>query len=403
MQTISSPTARRIAVAATGLATARPSARGTLRHARATIRHLGLLQIDSVNVLARAHEMPLWARIGDHDRTVLSRLASSREVFEYWGHEASIIPVEDEPLYRWRMHRARDGIDTWGGVARLRKEQPELIDAVRRRLHDEGPLSAADLRNGPASTEPWWGWDATKIALEYLLWAGEVSAVRGPTFERRYDVRERMLPAAVLDAPTPTIEDAHRTLLLRAARALGVGWARDLADYYRIRVPEARPRLGELVESGELVQVQIEGWDEPAFLSPEAPRARRVRAATLVSPFDPLVWERTRTERLFDFRYRIEIYVPAPKRVHGYYVLPFLLGDRLVARVDLKADRKLGRLQVPAAFVEDHASPAVVADSLTVELRALAGWLGLETIEVGRKGNLANALRGSVRTSENRS
>ena len=391
-RTLSLAQARRVAIGSIGLAAPRPEAHGDRRHARKVFGRLGLIQIDSVNVLARAHEMPLWARLGAHDRTVLSRMAAARELFEYWGHEASLIPVDDEPLYRWRMARARDGRDTWGGIARLQREQPRLIDEIRARLHAEGPLSAGDLRDGPARTEAWWGWDAVKIALEYLLWAGEASALRGPTFERRYDVRERMLPARVLAAPTPTDADAHRELLRRAARAHGIGWARDLADYHRIRVTDAKPRLAELVESGDLVPVRVEGIDEIAYLSRDATRPRSARHASLLSPFDPLVWERRRAERLFEFRYRIEIYTPAHKRVHGYYVLPFLLEDRLAARVDLKADRKESQLLVQGAFLEPHAEPGPTIDALAGELRALAEWLGLDAIRVGRRGDLARGL-----------
>jgi uncharacterized protein YcaQ len=391
--TLSLAQARRIAVGSSGLAAPRPAAHGDRRHARKVFARLGLIQIDSVNVLARAQEMPLWARVGHHDRSVLSRMAAAGELFEYWGHEASLIPVDDEPLYRWRMARARDGRDTWGGIARLRRERPDLIAEVRTRLHAEGPLTAGDLRDGPSRTEAWWGWDAVKIALEYLLWAGEISAVRGSTFERRYDVRERMLPARVLAAPTPTDADAHRELLRRAARSHGVGWARDLADYHRIRMTDAKPRLAELVESGDLISARIDGIDEPAYLSRDAARPHRARHATLLSPFDPLVWERRRAERLFDFHYRIEIYTPAPKRVHGYYVLPFLLGDRLAARVDLKADRKASVLLVPGAFLETHAAAGPTIDALSGELRSLASWLGLDGVHVGRKGDLARGLQ----------
>jgi uncharacterized protein YcaQ len=396
MLQLSQAHARRIAIGSVGLGAARPSAHGDRRHARKVIDRVGLIQIDSVNVLARAQEMPLWARIGHHDRTVLPRMAAACELFEYWGHEASLIPVRDEPLFRWRMHRARDGIDTWQGIKRLAKEQPNFLAEVRARLRAEGPLTASDLRDGPGNTEPWWGWDATKVALEYLLWAGEASATRGTTFERRYDIRERILPDDVLRAPDPSVADAHRELIRRAARAHGVGWARDLADYYRIKTPEARPRIAELVESGELIPVQIEGHKEVAYLSKDASRPRRVVGATLLSPFDPLVWERQRTERLFDFRYRIEIYVPAPRRVHGYYVLPFLLDDRLAARVDLKADRKASCLLAPGAFVEAHADPAATAVALALELRALADWLGLDHVRVGSKGNLTSALRTAI-------
>ncbi len=388
--------ARRIAIAAQGLDRPRPPGRVDRRHARKVFDTVGLIQIDSVNVLARAQEMPLWARLGPHPRDVLPTMAAAGELIEYWGHEASLIRAVDEPWFRWRMDAARNGEATWQHVARMRRERPGFIDDVRDQIRERGPLTAADLRDGPGSTEPWWGWDDTKLALEALFWTGDVSAVRGKNFERRYDLRERMLPAEVLAIADPSRPDAHRELLRRAARSIGVGWLRDLADYYRLKLTDARPRVAELVDEGVLTPVRIGDWNETAYLAVGARAPRRVHAASLVSPFDPIVWERKRTERLFDFHYRIEIYTPAPKRRFGYYVLPFVYGDRPAARVDLKADRKTSTLLVPGAFLEPDEPAGEVADALASELRALAGWLGLDRITLGRRGNLAATLRSAL-------
>ncbi len=386
--------ARRVAIASLGLARPRPAGRGDRRHARRVLDHVGVIQIDSVNVLARAQEMPLWARLGDHDRTVLPRMAAARELFEYWGHQASLVRVADEPLFRWRMADARKGHRHWATVGIRR---PELLDEVLTAIREQGSIPAASIRTPAERSETWWGWDDTKRAFEYLLWCGEVSAVRGPNFERRYDLRERMLPPAVLAAPTPSRADAHRELLSRAARSLGVAWARDLAHYYLLKGADTKHRIPELVDSGELQPVLVEGVAEPAFMHRDAPLPRRASAATLLSPFDPLLWERTRTERLFGYPDPIEIYTPAPKRVHGYYVLPFLLGETLVARVDLKADRKARLLLVPGAFLEPGHDAASVSTALGAELRALATWLSLDDVRVGRKGDLALALRAALR------
>ncbi len=381
-------------MAAAGLAEARPGGRPDRRHLRRVIERLGLFQIDSVNVLARAHYLPLFSRIGPYPLRLLDDAAWSRrrELFEYWGHEASLLPLGAHPLLRWRMARAAEQFEAWGRTARLARERPDYVAAVLREVTQRGPLRAGALEEeGAARGGPWWGWREAKVALEWLFWTGQVTTAGRRTFERLYDLPERVLPPAVLDAPTPEPADAQRELMRISARALGVAAEPDLRDYFRLPLGDARARVGELVDSGELLPVTVEGWRRPAYLWHEARLPRRVRARALLAPFDPLVWERARTERIFGFRYRIEIYVPAPDRVHGYYVLPFLLGDRLVARVDLKADRLGSALLVQAAYAEAKA-PRETAQGLAAELRLMATWLGLERVVVGARGDLAPAL-----------
>jgi len=378
---LSAGEARRIALAAQGLAEPRHAGGHALRR---VLGRVGLVQVDSVNVLTRAHELVPFARLGPYPRDLLARAAgyAPRRLFEYWGHEASLLPVELQPLLRWRMERARD--DAWGGMRRIAREQPDLVARVLEEVRARGPVAASQLgdRARPRRSGPWWDWTDAKRAIEFLFWSGQASAARRTTsFERLYDLPERVLPAPVLAAPTPAVEDAQRELVRIAARACGVAAERDLRDYFRLPVAEARARVAELVEDGELVPVDVEGWGRtPGLLHRDARVPRRVEAAALVGPFDSLVWERSRVERVFGMRFRIEIYVPKPQRVHGYYVLPFVLGDRLVARVDLKADRREGVLRVPAAHAEPHAPPHT-REALRAELALLAGWLGLERAE----------------------
>ena len=380
---LSAAEARRVALAAQGFDRPREA---TPRAIRSTVERLGLLQIDSVNVLDRAHYLPLFARLGPYPREALDRLAwyAPRRLFEYWGHEASLIPVGTQPLLRWRMERARD--EAWGGMRAVAVERPELVERVLEQVRERGPVPASALvEDRPRRSGPWWDWSHTKQALEFLFWSGRVTSARRRRFERFYDVPERVLPAAVLAAPTPSPDAAQRELLAIAARALGVATETDLRDYFRLGAKEAAPRLAELVEDGRLVPVRVEGWRPDAYLWHEARVPRRVDARALVGPFDSLIWERPRAERLFGFRYRIEIYVPAPQRVHGYYVLPFLLGDRLVARVDLKSDRQAGQLRVQAVHYEDGA-PSETAEALEAELALMAGWLGVpEVTQVERR------------------
>ncbi|WP_244643820.1 winged helix-turn-helix domain-containing protein [Alsobacter metallidurans] len=388
--TLTATQARRIALAAQGFARPRPD-EATRTHFDAMTARLGLLQIDSVNVLARAHHMPAYSRLGPYDVGMLDQAAYGgrrRKLFEYWGHEASLIRCEHQPLLRWRMARAERGEGTYTGIARYGREHPDAVKAVLREVEKRGRLAARDLGE-ERGAGTWWGWSDTKRALEWLFWAGLVTtATRRGNFERVYDLTERVLPRKALDAPTPSEPDAHRELLRIAARALGVATSQDLRDYFRLG-PSASARLPELVEEGALLPVAVKGWKQPAYLSSDARKPRAVAAQAVVSPFDPLLWHRSRTERLFGVRYRIEIYTPAHKREHGYYVLPFLLGDRIVGRFDLKADRAAKRLIVQSAHLEAGQQPGPVAEAAADELHRLAAWLGLSTIEVKPKGDLA--------------
>lgn len=397
---LSAAQARRVALAAQGFDRPRPSAPAGARTMLQTVQRLGVLQIDSVNVLARAHYLPLFSRLGPYDRDRLDQASwrAPRRLFEYWGHEASLLPVALQPLLRWRMARAAD--DAWGGMRRVATEQPQLVARVLEDVRAHGPISAAQLAadERPRRAGPWWDWSDVKRAIEWLFWSGQVTSARRRGFERLYDLPERVLPRAVVSAPTPDEADAHRALVRIAARALGIAAERDLRDYFRLPVAGARRAVAELVEAGELLAVAVEGWRAPAYLDPGARVPRRVHARALVGPFDPLVWERSRVQRLFHFHFRLEIYVPADRRRHGYYVLPFLLGDRLVARVDLKADRAAGALLVQAAWAEAGA-PRETAGELATELSTMARWLGLEGVVVRERGDLARALAAAVRGS----
>jgi uncharacterized protein YcaQ len=396
---LSAAAARRIALGAQGFANERPGGQITAGHVRRTIDRLGLLQIDSVNVLARAHYLPLFSRLGNYDSQHLDRLAwgrrSQRRLFEFWAHEASLLPVDAHPLFRWRMKRhAENSGDGKRKLHLFRRDKRAFIEEVRREIADRGPLAASDLSNAGTRRGPWWGWNDGKLALEWLFFAGIVTtATRRGSFERVYDLTERVLPRDVQSLPTPTADEAQRALLRLSARALGIATETDLRDYFRLGVSDTKARLAELVEAHELLAVDVEGWDKPAYLDPTARRPRRVEARALLAPFDPLVWERDRTQRIFDFFYRIEIYTPLAKRKHGYYVLPFLLGDRLVARVDLKADRANARLLVHAAHLEPGHDPRHVAAPLREELGVMAGWLGLEKVSLPDGGALATHMR----------
>ena len=385
--------ARRIALGAQGFGVSRPDGRVDRRHVRRMLSRVGLIQIDSVNVIVRSQELPLYARLGPHRRDLLTGMVEDGELFEYWGHEASLLPIELFPLFRWRMQAAGDKAAGWGGLIRLATERPDYVEAVYDEVRERGLMSASELDDPGAKSGPWWGWRHGKQALEYLFWCGRLSARRRSNFERVYDLTERMIPAVWFNAPIPSVVDAHKALLVRAAASLGVGTARDLADYYRLNIPLARPLLAELVEEGRLLPARVEGWTHPAFLHPDARTPRRIEAATLLSPFDSLIWERSRTERLFDFSYRLEIYTPQPKRIYGYYVLPFLLGEELVARLDVKAERSDRVLRVRGAFGEPLRDPDEIAGPLAAELAAMAAWLGLDEVVVDRKGDLAPALQ----------
>ncbi|MEA2420624.1 MAG: uncharacterized protein QOE60_2830 [Thermoleophilaceae bacterium] len=393
---LSAAEARRVALAAQGFSDGRP-AQPDGRALRRVLKQVALLQIDSVNVLARGHYLTLFGRLGPYPLELVDRAAwyAPRRLFEYWGHEASLLPVGTQPLLRWRMQRARD--DAWGSMKAVASQRPELVERVLATIAERGPMAASEMeQEAPRRAGPWWSWSDAKRAFEFLFWSGQITSARRRNFERLYDLTERVLPRAVVSAPTPPADEAQRELVRIAARALGVAAERDLRDYFRLPLAETRARAAELVEAGELLPVEVEGWKAPAYLWHETRVPREVSGSALIGPFDSLIWERSRVERLFGFRYRIEIYVPAPQRVHGYYVLPFLLGDRLVGRVDLKADRAAGELRVRAAHGEPDA-PAQTATALIEELRAMAGWLGLERVRVERRGGLADALRSALR------
>ena len=378
VERIGLPLARRIALAAQGFGGKRPATPGPA-HLRRVLDRVRLHQIDSVNVLSRAHYLPAFSRLGAYDRADLDRLAwgpkRQRKLFEYWAHEASLLPFDVQPLLRWRMAQADRGAAAWSGMRVYATERRAEAMALLDRIRIDGPLATSDFE-AHTGQSGWWEWSDTKRALEWLFWAGHITtAGRRRSFERVYDLPERVLPAEILAQPTPTDADAHRALIAQAAAALGIATDRELRDYFRLSPGEATPAIQALTEEGLLVPVAVPGWRH-AWLHRDAARPRRIAAQALLAPFDPLIWERDRTERLFGFRYRIEIYVPAGKRTHGYYVLPFLLGDRLVARVDLKADRQASRLIVQSVHLEPGA-PDGTREALRSELETMAGWLGL--------------------------
>ena len=347
------------------------------------------MQLDSVNVIARAHYLPFFSRLGPYDREALDRwLWQSGELFEYWVHEASLTSIDRWPLL---AHRMRQG-HPWRSIERIRSEQPGFVDQVLEEVRTAGPLRVGELSDGGDRTGPWWGYGPGKLALEWLFVRGEIAIADRPNFTRLYDLTERVIPESVRRTDVDTA-DGRRALLRDAVRHHGIGTAADIADYHRIKVTDARPLLAQLVASGEIAEVEVEGWKGPVYMDPDATIPHRIDGAALLAPFDPVVWYRDRAERLFGFHYRIEIYVPRAKRVHGYYVLPFLLDGELAGRVDLKADRATGTLIVQGAFAEDGQDPTHVGDALLPQLEAMAEWQGLGRIDVRRHGNLAEHIR----------
>jgi uncharacterized protein YcaQ len=392
---LSAAQARRIALAAQGFG--RPAA-GTpvgVRQLGGLIDRLGLLQLDSVNVFERSHYLPVFARLGRYDKADLDRLTLGRtsRYTEYWAHEAAIIPMASRPLFQWRMdaRRARDESDPDGWVRNNR----EMLDWLRAELASAGPQPASRIEHDANKRRgSWWEWSDVKRGLEVLFGWGEVVSAGRERFERTYALAEQRVPADILAMSVPEA-DAVRALVADGARAHGVGTLADIADYYRIRQTPAKAAVADLVESGELVPVTVEGWTQPAWLHRDARLPRRMEAAALLSPFDPVVWARPRSERLFDFHYRIEIYTPAHKRVFGYYSLPVLLDDRVVGRVDLKSDRQNRVLRVQSAWREPHA-PAGMEERIVPLLESARAWQGLDTIAVVDRGDLAGDLAGAL-------
>jgi uncharacterized protein len=400
------PAARRAALAAQGFGAARPSGPVTRRHLVRTLDRIRLLQLDSVNVAVRAHYMPLFSRLGRYQRALVDDAAWAhtarrpRLLVEYWAHEASLLPVADWPLLRSKAKRE----GWWRHYAVLVDSRPGLVDDVLAAVKELGPVGAGELETalgGPAGRRPpgasWWERSEVKRICEYLFGIGALTTGTRRHFQRLYDLPERVLPPDVLAAPAPAEDEAARALTRRAAAALGVATESDLRDYYRIGPEPSRRAVAELVEAGELEPVEVRGWRQPAYRVPGTPVPRRVSGRALLCPFDPLIWERARTERIFGFRYRIEIYVPEPKREYGYYVFPFLLDGELVARVDVKADRRAGVLRVPGAFAEPGVDVIRVAAELAAELREMADWLELDGVLVGERGDLASLLASAVR------
>lgn len=382
--------ALRYALAAQGFNDGRATGRVDVRHFRKVLDQVGLIQLDSVNVFSRAHYLPFFSRIGPYDRESLDEwLWQSGEVFEYWGHEASLIPAEDHRLFRWRMEQSLK----WKRLKDLEENHPGYIEEVYEQVVERGPLQTRDLeRPGERDRDAMWGWNDGKVALEVLFLQGRVTTSHRPNFVRMYDVTERVIDPEHLDGPTPIHDEALTELLLEAAASLGVGTADDIADYYRIKLPAARPLLRRLVEDEKLEEVEVKGWDKPAYVHPDAVLPNKPRGTTLLSPFDNLIWYRPRVERLWDFRYRIEIYVPEQQREYGYYVLPFMLDGQLVARVDLKNDRRRNVLQVKGAFGEPEIDEKSVGRALRKELDLIAEWLELDDVVIARNGDLYHYL-----------
>ena len=386
---LSAAAARRIALGAQGFADPRPTGAVTARHLKRALERMSILQLDSVNVVCRSHYLPMLARLGPYPRHQLDRfLYRSGHSFEYLSHEASITAQDLHPLLRWRMTRSR-----WRRAEAMERDLPGYVQAVLDEVAVDGPLSVKGLTDPGVRTGPWWGLSKGKVALEWLYVSGRLAiAERTPSFVTVYDLPERVIRPEVLARPDVEEAEAQRELLVLGARSHGIGTAADLADYFRLTMPVARPLLADLVAAGRLEQVAVAGWSEPAYLHPEARRPRSISGRALLSPFDPVVWFRPRAERLFGFRYRIEIYVPEAERVHGYYVLPFLLDGELVARVDLKADRGASILRVRGAFAEAGVDHGRVAAELAGALEELAHWLALGSVAVDPRGDLSRTL-----------
>ena len=389
LDTLSIADARALALAAQGFETPRPANKATQRHVNSLISRLGVIQIDSVNVLVRSQELPLFSRLGNHDRNAIPKATESQKIFEYWGHEAAHLPVEIHPLFRWKMEAARLGKARHWGLTSFYDDNKAFVTRMLKHVETNGATTARELSTRTekrgAEKKTWWDWDESKTALEYLFLTGQLmSRGRGTDFARIYDTPERVLPKKVLDAPTPTEHDARKQLLVRSAIAQGVATATDLADYYRQKLASVKPLIAELLEEGELREVAVDEWTEKAFVHRSTKLPKQLHATALFSPFDSLVWCRPRNERLFDFHYRIEIYTPKEKRKFGYYVLPFMMNGEMVGRVDLKADRANSKLLVHSVHTEKGIKRATISDALDNELRAMASWLGLDKVAKSR-------------------
>ena len=385
LDSLSIADARALALAAQGFDTARPKTKATQRHVDALISRLGVIQIDSVNVLVRSQELPLFSRLGNHNRNAIPKATEQQKLFEYWGHEAAHLPVEIHPLFRWKMEAARLGKARHWGLTSFYDDNKAFVKRMLKHVEKNGPTTSRELSTRTEKKGTWWDWDEAKVALEYLFLTGQLmSRGRGTDFARIYDTPERVLPQRVIDAPTPSEHDARKQLLVRSAIAQGVATASDLADYYRQKPAAVKPLIAELVEEGELREVAVDRWTEKAFVHRNAKLPKQLHATALLSPFDSLVWCRPRNERLFNFHYRIEIYTPKEKRKFGYYVLPFIMNGEMVGRVDLKADRANSKLLVHSVHTEKGVKRSNISDALDRELRVMASWLGLDKVAKSR-------------------
>ena len=393
--TLSIGEARRIALYAQGFQGQSRDTKANWSKIAKAVDALHLLQIDSVNVLVRSHYLPIYARLGHYDMATLDKRSFDnrhRHFFECWAHEASLVPLGLHPLMRWRMERAKRGDGTYTGMDNFGRENRAYLKSTLAFIAKNGPTRVRDIPDGGKSDGPWWGWSKGKLALETLFDQGLLTTATRQGFERIYDLPERVIPGDILALPTPDEADAMRDLILLSAKALGIATELDLRDYFRLPIAEGRKAIAECVEAGSLLPVKVEGWKQQAYLSVDAKLPRKAGGTALLTPFDPLVWNRDRAERLFNFHYRIELYTPEHKRKFGYYVLPFLHGDKLAGRLCLKSDRATSTLKVNTAHHEEGTDPRDIAPALKDELRLMSQWLGLESVSIANKGNLAKAL-----------
>ena len=385
LDSLSIKDARALALAAQGFDSPRTKTKSTTADAVALIKKLGVIQIDSVNVLVRSQELPLFSRLGDHDRNAIPKATSQGKIFEYWGHAAAHLPVELHPMFRFKMHAARSGRMKHWGLTSFYAENKAFVKRILKHVEVNGSTSARELSTRTTKKSSWWDWDEAKTALEYLFLTGELmSCGRGSDFARVYDIPERVLPRKILQMPTSSETEARKELLVRAMRAQGVATMRDLADYYRQKPAVVKPLVSQLVEQGVLREVSVDGWQDKAYVHRNAQLPKQLFATALLSPFDSLVWCRPRNERLFNFHYRIEIYTPQAKRKFGYYVLPFMMNGEMVGRVDLKADRANSKLLVHSVHTEKGIKRSNISDALNTELRTMALWLELDKVVKSR-------------------
>lgn len=391
--------ARRVALCAQGFADARPTGRIDARHLRRVMRRMRVVQLDSIPIVARTQYMPFHSRLGPYEMTRLDALAyAGNDWFEAWSHEASLLPVETEPLIRWTWDRARSG-HTWKNLYEVAVREPAYVQSVLDEVRDRGAVTGgtlSDPRPLPDDGSGWWHRSLGVLALDWLFRVGELGIRRQGNFEKVFSPIEDIVPASVRAQPTPAVDEAQRQLALAAVEALGVGTAADVADYFRLPIREIRTALSKLVQEGTVIPAAVEGWTKPAFADPQARIPRIISGATVLSPFDPVVWNRDRAERIWGFEYKIEIYTPAAKRKYGYYVLPVMVDGELVARMDVKTDREADVLRIKSCYAEVGHATTQTAERVADAVRDLRKLVGSSAIDVERRGNLASKLRAEL-------